>query len=83
MAPPHRFLRGLLHYYGLELQHLNPIRIQHILAFVTLCEGYLGIEPHFELWKYFFIVELQKKERKKPDLAVPMGCASICVRGNR
>ena len=23
-TPRHRFLRGLLHYYGLELQHLNP-----------------------------------------------------------
>ena len=84
VTPPHRFLRGLLHYYGLELQHLNPNGIQHISAFVALCEGYLGIEPHFELWKYFFAVELQKKkERKKPDLAVLMGCASIHLRGNR
>ena len=24
VTPRHRFLRGLLHYYGLELQHLNP-----------------------------------------------------------
>ena len=24
MTPPQRFLRGLLHYYGIELQHLNP-----------------------------------------------------------
>ena len=54
-TPPHRFLRGLLHHYGLELQHLNPNGIEHILAFVALCEGYLGIEPHFELWKYFTV----------------------------
>ena len=54
------------------------------MAFVALCEGYLGIKPHFELWKYFFVVELQKnKERKKTDLAVPMGCVSIYLRGNR
>ena len=46
---PHRFLRGWLHYYGLELQHLNPNGIQHISAFVALCKGYLGIEPQFEL----------------------------------
>ena len=78
MTPSQRFLRGLLHYYGLELQHLNPNGIQHISAFVVLCEGYLGIEPHFELWKYLFVVELQKKNKwKKPDLTVPMGCASI------
>ena len=78
VTPPHRFLRGLLHYYELGLQHLNPNGIQHISAFIVLCEGYLGIEPNFELWKYFFVVELQKKkEKKKSDLAVPMGCASI------
>jgi hypothetical protein len=56
------------------------------VAFVALCEGFLGIKPHFELWKYFFFVELQKKiekEKKKPDLAVPMGCASIRLWGNR
>ena len=54
------------------------------MAFVALCEGYLRIKPHFELWKYFFTVELQKKkERKKPDLAVLMGCASIHLRGNQ
>ena len=48
-TPPHRFLRGLLHYYRLELQLLNPNGIHHISAFIALCEGYLGIKPHFEL----------------------------------
>jgi hypothetical protein len=47
--PPHLFLKGLLHHYQIELQHLNSNGIQHIAAFVALCEGYLGIEPHFEL----------------------------------
>jgi hypothetical protein len=48
-AAAHRFLLGLLHYYKIELQHLNPYGIQHIEAFIVLCEGYLGIEPHFDL----------------------------------
>jgi hypothetical protein len=44
----------------------------------VLCEGYLGIEPHFELWMYFFAVSLQKKrEKNKAKLSWPMGCASI------
>jgi hypothetical protein len=46
----------------------------------------LGIEPHFELWKYFFAVELQKRKalNKKPaDLAVPMGCTSIHLWSSR
>ena len=73
-----------MHHYGLELQHLNSNGIQHISAFVVLCEGYLGIEPHFELWKYFFAVSLhKKKEKNKLELSMLMGCASICVWGNR
>jgi hypothetical protein len=58
MSPPHRFFQGLLHHYKIELQHLNPNGIQHIATFVMLCKGYLGIEPHFELWRYFFSITL-------------------------
>jgi hypothetical protein len=38
-VPPHRFFWGLLHYYGIELQHLNANGVQHITAFIPLCEG--------------------------------------------
>jgi hypothetical protein len=51
------------------------------LAFNGLYEGYLGIEPYFKLWKYFFATELQRKKvdkkKKSADLAVPMWCTSI------
>ena len=72
-SPPHRFFRGLLHHYKTKLQHLNPNRIQHISVFIGLYEGYLGVDPHFELWKYFFVVDLQRrkedgdKKKKDPD----------------
>ena len=58
MTPTHRFLWGLLHYYKIEVQHLNPNGIQHMAAFVALCEGFLGISPHFDLWRYFFAITL-------------------------
>ena len=64
-TPTHRFLRGLLHYYKIELQHLNPNGIQRMVAFVALCEGFLGISPHFELWQHFFAITLQKKREKR------------------
>jgi hypothetical protein len=38
---------------------LTPLGILHIAAFVTLCEGYMGIEPYFDLWNYFFRARLQ------------------------
>ena len=64
MTPAHKFLLGLLHFYKIELQHLNPNGIQHMAAFVALSEGFLGINPHFDLWRYFFAVNLQKKREK-------------------
>jgi hypothetical protein len=57
-VPSHPFLYSLLQFYGLELHHLTLSRILHIAAFVTLCEAYMGIEPHFNLWNYFFHVRL-------------------------
>ncbi|XP_012701334.1 nucleoporin NSP1-like [Setaria italica] len=35
-------------------QALAPPTDYHITAFIALCEGFLGIEPNFSLWKYFF-----------------------------
>jgi hypothetical protein len=50
----HRFVCSLLHSYGFELHHLTPSGILHMVAFVTLCEAFIEIEPHLNLWSYFF-----------------------------
>jgi hypothetical protein len=46
--------RGLLNFYDLNLTHLNPNSILQIAIFVQLYEAFLGILPHFELWKYLY-----------------------------
>ena len=81
--PAHLFFQGLLDYYQVELQHLSPNRIQHIVAFVALCEGFLGIDPHFDLWWYIFAVNLVKRQVGQQELHVPVGCASIHLRNNQ
>ena len=48
--PTHWFLHGLLNDWGLELQHLNPTRVLHIAGFVTVCEIFLGMEPHADFF---------------------------------
>jgi hypothetical protein len=55
-VPSHRFCCSLPQHYGLELHNLTLSGILHIVAFVTLCEAYMGIDPHFDLWNYFFCV---------------------------
>ena len=52
--PVHWFLRGLLNEWGLELQHLNPTRVLHIVGFVTVCEAFLGMEPHVDFFRRMF-----------------------------
>jgi hypothetical protein len=49
--PPHHFLRGLLFAYGIQLHDLNPNTVLHIACFIMLCECFLGIEPHWALWR--------------------------------
>ena len=44
--PPHPFLVRILHHFKAQLHHLNPNRIQHMVAFVALCEGSLGSIPN-------------------------------------
>jgi hypothetical protein len=51
LLPPHPFVRGLLFAYGIQLHDLNPNTILHIACFITLCECFLGIEPHWPLWR--------------------------------
>jgi hypothetical protein len=51
-VPSHQFLRSLLQFYCLELQHLIPLGILHVAVFVTLCEAYMGIEPTSSVSRY-------------------------------
>ena len=48
------FFFGLLSYYKIQLHHLTPNSFVHISIFVHLCEAFLGIEPHFELFRFLF-----------------------------
>jgi hypothetical protein len=66
--PAHEFLRGLLFVYGVQLHQLTPNLILHIACFITLCESFLGIEPHFLLSKYLFRLRPSVALRKKPEL---------------
>jgi hypothetical protein len=55
-APLHWFLHLLVRQYNLELHNLTPSGVLHIVAFVTLCEAYMRIDPQLDLWNYFFCV---------------------------
>ena len=60
--PLHPFVRGLLFAYHLQLHDLTPNGILHIACFITLCECFLGIYPHWGLWKRLFNVKRTNSE---------------------
>src|SRR3954466_15065312 len=60
--PIHPFLRGLLEYYGLQLHNFTPASILHIASYVALCELFLGVETHLELWRKLFCLVLRNHE---------------------
>jgi hypothetical protein len=47
-------MRALLHYYRVELHNFNPNSIAQAAIFTAVYEGYLGIEPHWDMWIHLF-----------------------------
>jgi hypothetical protein len=74
--PAHEFLRGLLFVYGVQLHQLMPNSILHIACFITLCESFLGVDPHWTLWKFLFRLRPSVSLSKNPEL----GGAVVSVR---
>jgi hypothetical protein len=51
---PSYFLKSMLRHYRLQLHHIAPNSFTIIAEFVALCEGFLGIYPHGDLFRLYF-----------------------------
>jgi hypothetical protein len=78
-VPASRFMRALLHYYGVELHNFNPNSIAQAAIFAAVCEGFLGIDPHWDLWTHLFSAELfaLTTGEKKVHMAVRAGGCTL------
>ncbi|KAK1612256.1 hypothetical protein QYE76_035929 [Lolium multiflorum] len=74
--PVQEFLRGLLFIYGIQLHQLTPNSLIHISIFITLCECFLGIQPHWGLWKRIFYL----RHNNSRNTIYNVGGVCICVR---
>ena len=52
--PVHPFLKDLLEFWRVSLCNLHPNTILHISIFIHFCEPYLGVLPHFNLFRHLF-----------------------------
>ena len=71
------FKRALPHYYGVELHNFNPNSITQAAIFVAVCEGYLGIALHWELWLHLFRAGLTTKPTGTTGKAMRAGGSSV------
>jgi hypothetical protein len=58
-VPTSDFFKCLLSYYSIEYLNLNPNEIFHVSVFVHFCEAFVGIKPHWILFRKFFRVKTQ------------------------
>jgi hypothetical protein len=81
-VPASRFMRALLHHYGVELHNFNPNSIAQAAIFAAVCEGFLGIDPHWDLWTHLFSVEFfaAMTDAKKVRMAVRAGGCTLQLR---
>nr|AAN08654.1 putative retrotransposon protein [Oryza sativa Japonica Group]AAP53355.1 retrotransposon protein, putative, Ty3-gypsy subclass [Oryza sativa Japonica Group] len=62
--PTLKFFKGILEFYRISLHHLNPNSIVHIANFIHACETFLGIKPHFALFRRIFFLKPQPNKSK-------------------
>ncbi|KAK1682439.1 hypothetical protein QYE76_043287 [Lolium multiflorum] len=76
VVPVHKFLRGLLFIYGIQLHQLTPNSLLHISIFITLCECFLDIHPHWGMWKRIFYL----RRNNSRNVIYNVGGVCICAR---
>jgi len=84
-CPPSRFMRALCHHYGVELQHFSPNAITATAVFATVCEGYLGMMPHWDLWLHLYRGELFNGPSGTAEVRKPVraGCLNLVLKTDK
>ena len=72
-------MRALYHHYGIELQHFSPNAITAVEIFTAVCEGYLGVMPHWDLWLHLYRGELFRAPGGATGVRKPVqaGCLNL------
>jgi hypothetical protein len=84
-VPLSHFMRVLLHYYKVELHHLAPNSISQATIFAAVYEGYLGMEPHWNLWLHLFKTKhfTKKAGERAVRRTVHVGSCTLQVQAGR
>ena len=78
-SPPSHFMWVLCLHYGVELQHFSPNAITAVAMFAAVCEGYLGVMAHWDLWLHLYQGELFRAPGGTTGVRKPVwaGCLNL------
>jgi len=81
-SPPSHFMRALCHHYRVELQHFSSNTITAAAVFAAVCEGYLGMMPHRDLWLHLYQGELFHAPSGTTGVRKPVraGCLNLVLK---
>lgn len=82
---PCKFMWALVHHYGIKLQHFSSNASSNATIFVAVCEGYLGMRPHWELWLHLFKGKLFEAPAGDRGVrkTVRAGCLNLVLKSTR
>jgi len=82
-TPAGRLIRAILHYYEVELHNLNPNSVMQAAVFATVCEGFLGVPPHWNLWLHLFKAEMSARYVGGEKFPLRVGGCTLQLRQQR
>jgi len=75
-----RLIRVILHYYGVELHNLNPNSVMQAAVFATVCEGFLGVPPHWNLLLHLFKADMSARYEGGEKIPLRVGGCTLQLR---
>ena len=82
-TPASRLMRAILHYYEVELHNLSPNSVMQAAVFATVCEGFLGVPPHWSLWLHLFKADMAARYEGGEKFALQVGGCTLQLRQQR
>ena len=82
-TPASRLIRAILHYYEVELHNLNPNSVMQAAVFATVCEGFLGVPPHWNLWLHLFKADMSARYEGGEKFPLRVGGCTLQLRQQR
>jgi len=82
-TPAGRLIWAILHYYGVELHNLNPNSVMQAAIFATVCEAFLGVLAHWNLWLHLFKVDIPTRYEGEEKIPLRVGGCTLQLRQAR